>query len=128
MGGGEVVVVYAKLNLSAKPTMGLFRSLDGLLHTYPTPLRESLLEHLDRLVEETLPGDPEALKLRARLLIPADMEENEEFVERLRKGNGILLSQARTQRGVVSRAYAEVIGEWCERDLDPNIVGLLWIV
>jgi len=90
-----------------------------MLADYPTPLRESMLEHLHTLLRKTLPNDPTGLKLRARRLLPEDVED----VEKLGVGNEELLIQAREQGGAVSAAYAEVIQEWCQRDLEPSLVG-----
>lgn len=108
---------------AANPKLPLFLSLDNLLRTYPTALRDSLLDHLHRLLVETLPGDPAALKLHATRLLPGDPEASEEFVDKLRAANEKLLGWARSQGGAVAGAYADFVEEWCQRDVDANLVG-----
>jgi U3 small nucleolar RNA-associated protein 6 len=108
--------------------MTLFRSLHELLRTYPTPLRDTLLECLDGLLVNTLPSDPAALKLHAtRLLPPPDKSRNTldtvEFIEQLQAANESLLSLAQRHGGAVSDAYAEFVEEWCGVDLEPNLVS-----
>ena len=100
--------------------MSLFRSLQTLLNTYPTPLRASLLDHLHALLVETLSDEPEAVKLHATRWLPASGEAG---VDQLRAANEALLEWARTRGGAVSGAYADVVEEWCQRDLDRHLVG-----
>lgn len=101
----------------------LFQELHSLLSIYPTPLRESVLEHLHEVLLETLPGDAGALKLHASRLLPGSAEASEDFVEKLRAANEELLGQAKRQGGAVSCAYAEFVEEWCQRDLDADLVS-----
>ncbi|KIJ49586.1 hypothetical protein M422DRAFT_160624 [Sphaerobolus stellatus SS14] len=118
---GGIVRAVLDEAVKAKPAIGLFKSLHEMLASYPTPLREDMLEHLHGLLTKTLPGDAEALRLRARYLLREEDEDSEEFVDKLRAGNEELLGQAREHRGAVSGAYAEVIAGWCKRDLEPSL-------
>jgi hypothetical protein len=96
------MVCGSKIEASvARPTIVLFKSLASLLWTHPTPLRESLLDELYKLLAATLPKEPETIKLRAkRVFFREDGEDGVEFVERLQKTNEELLTQARSQGGM----------------------------
>lgn len=115
----------------ALPTPALFTSLHTLISSYPcpVPLRESLLDHLHTLLQQTLPHDPQAIKLTAtRRLTPA--LSGPELVDALKAANEKLSSAIKSasddsQKEGLGKVYGEFIDEWCAKDIDDSLVSLL---
>jgi U3 small nucleolar RNA-associated protein 6 len=119
-----VSLVALLLPSVALPKITMFTALQTLITTYPLPepLRETLLEYLYGLLEETLPDDPRAVKLFATRKLSTELE-GEALVDALKSANEELLRTI--SRDGVDQVYAEFVEEWIRADLDENLVGIL---
>lgn len=120
---------------SALCTPDLFISLHNLISTYPCPpsLQASLLDHLHAILRLTLPNDPQAIKLTAtRFLNRSSEPQGPEFVDRLKDANDVLLQSIKgfegrnQEREGLGKVYAEFVDEWCRKNIDVNLVRLIF--
>ncbi|KAI6046054.1 U3 small nucleolar RNA-associated protein 6-domain-containing protein [Pisolithus marmoratus] len=108
----------------ASPQFELFLQLEELIRSYPcqSHLRKTLLDELYHLLHQTIPSEPEAIKMfatrhlreltldkasRVRGLVDALRYANERLVDAL--GN----PPNDKARGEISALYADFVQEWC---------------
>ncbi|THH29933.1 hypothetical protein EUX98_g4250 [Antrodiella citrinella] len=137
MNGAIVKTVIANA-AKALPKAELFIALHDLLIGYPSPqtLKTSLLDYLHGLLQETLPGDPRAVKLKATRFITPDSDIHAaEFVDALRSANEKIVAgvkdawannsgsegEREKRKDGMAEVYAQFVKEWCEKDLDLNL-------
>ncbi|KAL4253463.1 UTP6 family protein [Abortiporus biennis] len=122
-------IVKSVITNAAKdlPKSDLFISLNKLISTYPCPasLRSSLLDHLHRVLQETLPHNPEAIKLTATRHLTSDTE-GAELIDRLKEANEILIRAVKEatneeERNGFGEVYSEFAKEWYEKTNDDNL-------
>ncbi|TCD64878.1 U3 snoRNP protein [Steccherinum ochraceum] len=135
---GAIVKTVIANAVKALPKSELFVALHELLTTYPSPehLKTSLLDYLHALLQETLPGDPKAIKLTAtRFIAPSLDIHSPDFIDILRNANeklvaGVRSAWASTQgteadqerlREGMAEVYAQFVYEWCQKDVDVNL-------
>lgn len=100
-------------------------------------LRTALLDHLHSVLKDTLPGDPQAVKMLATRKLrelkshensdDSVMAEGEEFVDALQFANESLSTAVETgsTNGCMADVYIEFIEEWCRLPtLDLSLVSL----
>lgn len=120
--------------------MGLFSALEVLIRSYPCQegLRTALLDHLYSDLKDTLPGDPQAMKMLATRKLreltsqenndDSDPTEGEDFVDALQCANESLSTAVGTEstnNSGMADVYIEFIEEWCRLPtLDPSLVSL----
>lgn len=125
----------------ASPRIELFSQLDELIRNYPCQphLRETLLDELHNLLHQTIPDEPEAIKMlatrrlreltldKASVGSDSNQSESERLVDGLRYANERLMiavgnppnDKARAQ---ISALYADFVEEWCRLPtLDPTL-------
>lgn len=125
----------------ALPSINLFSALEVLIRSYPSEehLRTALLDHLYSVLQDTLQGDPYAVKMLAtrklRELTSQEnsgdsvMAEGEKFVDALQVANesfSMAVSAGSTNASGMADVYVEFIEEWCKLPtLDPNLRAYL---
>ncbi|KAG6886271.1 hypothetical protein C0993_006681 [Termitomyces sp. T159_Od127] len=121
---GAIVKSVMDRAAQALPKLELFETLKTLVAEYPSPssLRETLLEHLYKLVKEKLPGNAGAIRLRAGRFLTPDLK-GEALVEGLRQANEELLEAATGDDAgeEVCQVYATFVEEWCNTAIDGNM-------
>ncbi|KAG6862332.1 hypothetical protein C0995_016030 [Termitomyces sp. Mi166 len=120
---GAIVKSVIDSAAQALPKLELFKTLRTLLTEYPSPssLRETLLEHLYKLLKEKLPDNAGAIKLRAGRFLTPELK-GEALVEGLRRANGELLEAAgRDADEEICQVYATFVEEWCGTAIDGNL-------
>lgn len=122
----------------ASPRIELFSQLDELIRTYPCQphLRETLLDELHSLLHQTIPDEPEAIKMLATRRLReltldkasvANQSESERLVDGLRYANERLMIAVGNPpngkaRAKISAVYADFVEEWCRLPtLDPTL-------
>jgi U3 small nucleolar RNA-associated protein 6 len=106
----------------ALPTIPLFKSLQELLTSYPTPLRAKLLPSLHALLQQRLPNDPEASILHATRHLSADLK-GDELVDALKQANEQILQVVRAREdGLLGGMYADWVKEWTQKLEEDNLV------
>lgn len=129
---GAIVKSVIANAVKALPKAELFISLHQLVSTYPCPaqLRDSLLDFIFDLLQETIPYDPEAVKLAAsRFLITSPVDPG--FVDSLKQANETFVATLKamftrgSQADGVASVYAAFVDEWCTKAIDPNLVTYL---
>ncbi|KAH8108052.1 U3 small nucleolar RNA-associated protein 6-domain-containing protein [Cristinia sonorae] len=135
---GAIVRTVIANAAKALPKADLFIALSDLLTSYPSPeaLKTSLLDYLHQLLQETLPGDPRAIRLTATRFLPPTVDiESAEFVDALRNANEKLMSGVRDawsntsgsdteqerRRHDMAGVYAQFVREWCQKNIDLNL-------
>lgn len=138
----KIVQMKDSLVFEAIPRIQLFSQLENLIRTQPCQhsLRANLINELYSLLQKTIPGDSEAIKMQAtrplRELVPetenddseANGSENERLVDGIQYANEQLVraiknppnDNARHQIPVI---YADFVKEWCQLStLNPTLV------
>jgi U3 small nucleolar RNA-associated protein 6 len=102
-------------------------SLHDVIATYPSPvgLKESLLEHLQSVLRTTLPDEPLGIKLSSSRILRPDVG-GEDLIDALKNVNEDFLAAIKEGKNGENflRAYAEFVEEWCQAELDENLVSL----
>lgn len=133
----------------AVPRIQLFSQLENLIRTQPCQhsLRANLMDELYFLLQKTIPGDPEAIKMQATRRLrelasetakdkaETNRSENENMVDSIQYANEQLVhavsnppsDNARPQISVI---YADFVKEWCQSPtLDPTLVNYsFWVM
>jgi U3 small nucleolar RNA-associated protein 6 len=108
---------------TALPEIALFRSLEELISSYPIrqTLRESVLDQLYDLLQEHLGDDVQA----TRMLCGRFTGAGTDVVEGIKKANEEFMKAVRRSKGRKDMCcgYREFVDEWCEKDIDGNLVG-----
>ena len=105
------------------PAIALFKSLQNLLISFPTPLRGSLLDSLHEHLAQVLPSDPEARFLHATRKLTTDLK-GAELVERVKEANEELLETIKNEglAEQVGDIYATWVEEWVAKVDETNLV------
>ncbi|KIM69184.1 hypothetical protein SCLCIDRAFT_104260 [Scleroderma citrinum Foug A] len=139
----EGAIVKSAMSNAAKavPRIQLFSQLENLIRTQPCQhsLRANLMDELYFLLQKTIPGDPEAIKMQATRRLreltsetakdkaETNRSENENMVDSIQYANEQLVhavsnppsDNARPQISVI---YADFVKEWCQSPtLDPTL-------
>lgn len=130
----EGAIVKSALCSAAKasPRIELFSQLDELIRNYPCEphLRETLLDELYHLLHQTIPDEPEAIKMLAtrhlreltldKASVGSDPNQSESvrLVDALRYANERLVNAVGNPpndkaRAKISALYADFVEEWC---------------
>lgn len=130
----EGAIVKSALCSAAKasPRIELFSQLDELIRNYPCEphLRETLLDELYHLLHQTIPDEPEAIKMLAtrhlreltldKASVGSDPNQSESvrLVDALRYANERLVNAVGNPpndkaRAKISALYVDFVEEWC---------------
>ncbi|KAJ8592302.1 hypothetical protein M405DRAFT_733504 [Rhizopogon salebrosus TDB-379] len=138
---GAIVNSVISSAAKALPKSSLFSALEVLIRSYPCHerLRTALLDHLHSVLKDTLPGDPQAVKMLATRKLreftsrensdDSDLVEGEDFVDALQLANESLstaVGAGGTNSSGMVDVYVEFIEEWCRLPtLDPSLRAYL---
>ncbi len=106
------------------PKIELFESFNEVLTQYPVPsdLRESLIQHLDAVLQDTLPDHPRTVKILCTRCLRPEMK-GDELVEGIKRANETLLRAADSKNEQVLAVYADFVQEWSRALIDENLVS-----
>jgi hypothetical protein len=102
----------------------VIKSLQKLLSSYPTPLRNDLLEGLFLLAKQTLPNDPANIYLQATRRLQSIKQE--EFVDKLKEANDLFttaIKSSNVDKDAIGQVYADWLDEWVNKIDEENLVG-----
>ncbi|KAL4080344.1 U3 small nucleolar RNA-associated protein 6-domain-containing protein [Scleroderma yunnanense] len=134
----EGAIVKSAMSNAAKaiPRIYLFLQLDDLIRTHPCQpnLRTNLLDELYSLLQKMIPGDPEAIKMKAtrrlrELTLSAELSgsQSERMIDSIQYANEQLVHAVNNPpsdntRPEISTIYAYFVKEWCQSPtLDPAL-------
>ncbi|KAH7926525.1 hypothetical protein BV22DRAFT_1008879 [Leucogyrophana mollusca] len=121
---GAIVQSAVTSAAQALPRIDLFAALETLIRSYPATarLRRILLDHLYRLLGDTLPDDPRAVKMLATRKLGeltfegTEKSEAEALVDALQNANEQLVAAVKAnqrKRSGMGEVYAEFVEGWC---------------
>ncbi|EJU02171.1 hypothetical protein DACRYDRAFT_107108 [Dacryopinax primogenitus] len=109
-------VVRAVIDSATKslPVIEMFKSLHDLLRICTSPLVPSLTSHLLELMRNTLRSSPEAMMLRADIMLDG-ASDSDAFVDRLKVANEELTGAIMDLGPRMSYLYSQWIDNWVSR-------------